>query len=175
MAGTGIEPRSLALLVRCSTTELSRLISTVHLARTTTFLPLTKCSAPKTHTTNTSSPCQDLSNTNAWTGNATAPNVVGIGWMNKYKEIQNENIWLYRGSNPGALHHYSNALLLSYRARTTTISMWDFWNGQICHIFGRFTNLTMHVSIHMDHIQQCLKLLYIFFNQFSVLQHFIKY
>ena len=123
MAGTGIEPRSLALLVRCSTTELSRLISTVHLARTTTFLPLTKCSAPKTHTTNTSSPCQDLSNTNAWTGNATAPNVVGIGSMNKYKEIQNENIWLYRESNPGALHHYSNALLLSYRARTTTISM----------------------------------------------------
>ena len=38
MAGPGIETGTLASLVRCSTTELSRPISTVHLARTTTFL-----------------------------------------------------------------------------------------------------------------------------------------
>ena len=43
---------------------------------------------PTTHTTNTSSPCQDLLNTNAWTEKATAPNVVGMGARNKYKEIQ---------------------------------------------------------------------------------------
>ena len=39
MAGPGIEPGTPASLVRCSTTELSRPISTVHLAQTTTFLP----------------------------------------------------------------------------------------------------------------------------------------
>ena len=42
MAGAGIEPGTPASLVRCSTTEQPRLISTVHLpvAGTTTFLPL---------------------------------------------------------------------------------------------------------------------------------------
>ena len=39
MTGPGIEPGTPASLVRCSTTELSRSISTVHLSRTTTFLP----------------------------------------------------------------------------------------------------------------------------------------
>ena len=38
MAGPGIEPGTLASLVRCSTTELSRPISTVQIARTTTLL-----------------------------------------------------------------------------------------------------------------------------------------
>ena len=38
MTGPGIEPGTPASLVRCSTTELSRPISMVHLARTTTFL-----------------------------------------------------------------------------------------------------------------------------------------
>ena len=36
MAEPGIKPGFPASLVRCSTTELSRLISTVHLAQTTT-------------------------------------------------------------------------------------------------------------------------------------------
>ena len=47
MVVPGIEPGTPASLVRCSTTELSRPISTVHLARTTTFLPLAKSSPSK--------------------------------------------------------------------------------------------------------------------------------
>ena len=49
---------------------------------------LTSSSPSKTHTTNTSLPCQDLLNTNACSRKAKAPNVVGMGGMNKYKNIQ---------------------------------------------------------------------------------------
>ena len=42
MTGPGIEPRTPASLVRFSTTELSRPISLVHLARTTISSPLKK-------------------------------------------------------------------------------------------------------------------------------------
>ena len=82
MDGLIIEPghmtntRTPASLVRCSATELSSLIPTVL---------LTKSSPSKTHMTNTSSPCQDYY---IQMPEQEMPrhhmHVVGMGGMNKY-------------------------------------------------------------------------------------------
>ena len=48
----------------------------------------TKYSPSRTHMINTNSPCQDLSNTNAWSKKATAPNVVRMGGMNITKNYK---------------------------------------------------------------------------------------
>ena len=90
-------------IVRCSTTELSRMISTVYLTCTTSFLPLSKSSPSKTHTTNTSSSCQDLL-TNARSMEGIAPNKVGMERKNTYKDIQMK--YMYKaglGIKPGTL------------------------------------------------------------------------
>ena len=80
----GIELEIPTTLVRFFTTEVSWPISTVQLVQTTTFLPFTKSSPPKTYNKHK---CQDLLNTNAWSRKAKAPNVVEKGGINIYEEV----------------------------------------------------------------------------------------
>ena len=78
------------------------------------YHPLTKSSPSKTHMTNTSSPCQDLLNTNAWTGKATVQNVVGVGGMNNTKKYK----WKYM-AGPGIEPRIPASLV---RCSTTELS-----------------------------------------------------
>ena len=113
----------LASLVRCSSTELSRPISTVHKGQTNTFSPLTK-----------SSPRQNLSNTNVWTRKSTAPYVEGIGGMNIYKEIPikkydwiDNRTWVGSPALPISLYHWA---------------IHDVFNGSSSPNSGRSTTVT---------------------------------
>ena len=114
MTGLGIEPRTPASLFRCSTIELSRLISTVHLARITTFLPPYKVFTLKDKHKFTLS---GLINYKCLNREGHCTKYSRDGGMNKYKEIQRKYIWLDQESNLGPLHHYSGALPLSYPGR----------------------------------------------------------
>ena len=128
----------LASLVRCSSTELSRPISTVHQGQTNTFPPLLSL-RPQRHTRQN----QNLSNTNAWTRKSTAPYVEGIGGMNIYKEIPIKKYdWIDNRTWVG-----SPALLIS-------LYHWaihDVFNGSSSPNSGRSTTVTTIIhGVSMD-------------------------
>ena len=95
MTGSGIEPGTPASLVRCSLAELSMPISTVHLTRTTTFLPPYKVFAI----------LSGLIKYKCLNREGHGTKCSRDGRIEQIQRSTNENVWLDQESNPGPLHH----------------------------------------------------------------------